>query len=233
MMSIEELARELIELRKESQRLLKDGYIQAWLDALVPECRLVEQLRSRLLNRSVVVTDDPAVRQILSDIDLTEVEDFDKVGSELLFSWISPAEYGARLVEVNVLVAPFQIPFDLRCFLDEARQCYALGQFSAVQSLSRTILESAVNDIAVRTGKMPKEAAEKDMFREYPPKKRIGLVTGDRFEQVYQHYCDLCEVVHGLSTSATSGALGSLAKTIGFVQYLYEQHQGQIENRSA
>jgi hypothetical protein len=232
-MSIEALAHELLGQQEKTKRLLESGDVDAWLDALSPELRLVEQLRSQLLSRSVVVTDDPAVRQVLSGIDLTEIEDFDKVGSELLYSWISPAEYGARYTEVSVLVSPFQIPFDLRCFLDEARQCYALGQFAAVQSLSRTILEAAVNDIAVRTGQMPKAALEQDMFTEYPPKKRIRLVAGDRFDQIYQHYRDLCKVVHGLSTSATSGALGSLTKTIGFVQHLYEQHKATIKNRSA
>jgi len=232
-MSIEALARELIGHQEKSKRLLESGDIDAWLDALTPELRLVEQLRTRLLNHSVVVTDDPAVKQVLSGIDLTEIEDFDKVGSKLLYSWISTAEYGARFAEVNVLVAPFQIPFDLRCFLDEARQCYALGQFSAVQSLSRTILEAAVNDIAIRIGKIPKEAVEKDMSREYPTKKRIRLVAGDHFNKIYQHYRDLCTVVHGLSTSATSGALGSLTTTIGFVQHLYEQHKVHIKNRNA
>jgi len=231
-MSIEALARELIGHQEKSKRLLESGDIDAWLDALTPELRLVEQLRTRLLNHSVVVTDDPAVKQVLSGIDLTEVEDFDKVGTQLLFSWISPAEYGARFVEVSVLVVPFQIPPELHSFLDEARQCYALGQFSAVQSLSRTILEAAVNDIAIRTGKIPQEAIEKDMFRKYPPKKRICLVAADSFEQIYQHYCDLCKVVHGRSTSAPSGALGSLSKTIGFVQHLYERHKVHIKSRS-
>ncbi|MGD1089160.1 MAG: hypothetical protein ABR955_10610 [Verrucomicrobiota bacterium] len=232
-MSIETLARDLIGHQEKSKRLLESGDIDAWVDALSLGLRLVEQLRTRLLNHSVVVTDDPAVKQILSGIDLTEVEDFDKVGSELLYSWISPAEYGARYTEVNVLIAPFQIPFDLRCFLDEARQCYALGQFSAVQSLSRTILEAAVNDIAVRTGKIPEKAVEKDMFRKYSPKQRIRLVAGNRFEQIYQHYCDLCKVVHGLSRSSINGALGSLTKTIGFVQHLYEQHKVHIKSSNA
>ncbi|PYJ82914.1 MAG: hypothetical protein DME22_17100 [Verrucomicrobia bacterium] len=232
-MSIEALAHELIGHQEKSKRLLESGNIDAWLDELSQELRLVEQLRARLLNHSIVVTDDPAVKQVLNGIDLTEIENFDKVGSELLYSWISPAEYGARFAEVNVLFAPFQIPFELRCFLDEARKCYALGQFSAVQSLSRTILEAAVNEIGIRAGKIPQEAVEKDMFKEYPPKERIRLVAGDRFEQIYQHYRDLCKVVHGLSTSATSGALGSLTKTIGFVQYLYEQHKVPIKSRNA
>jgi hypothetical protein len=232
-MSIEALARELIDLRKKSQRLLRAGDIDACLDALTPAFRLVEELRTRLLNHSVVVTDDPAVKQILRGIDLTDVEDLDKIGSELLFCSTSPAEYGASFAEVSILVAPFQIPHDLRCFLDEARKCYAFGLFSAVQSFSRTILEAAVNDIAVRIGKMPQEAVEKDMLKKYPMKQRVCWVAGDRVEQVYQHYCDLSKVVHGTSTCAASGVLGSLTKTIVFVQHLYEQHKDQIKSRNA
>jgi len=231
-MSIEALAHDLISCQEKTKHLLESGDIDAWLSALSPELHLVEQRRTQLLSRSVVVTDDPAVKQVLAGIDLTEIENFDKVGSELLYSWISPAEYGARFAEVSVLIAPFQIPFDLRCFLEEARQCYALGQFSAVQSLSRTILEAAVNDIAVRTGQMPSAAVEQDMFAEYPPKKRIRMVAGKRFDQIYQHYRDLCKVVHGLSLSSTTGALGSLTKTIGFVQHLYEQHKDLIKSRN-
>ena len=231
-MSTETLARELIGHQEKSKRLLEAGNIEAWLNALAPEFRLVEQLRIQLLNHSVVVTDDLAVKQVLSGIDLTEIENFDKAGTKLLYSWISPAEYGARFAEVNILVTPFQIPFDLRCFLDEARQCYALGQFSAVQSLSRTILEAAVNDIAIRIGKLPKEAIEKNMSREFPIRKRFDSVTGNDSKQIYQHYEDLCIVVHGRSTSAPSGALGSLIKTIGFVQHLYEQNKVYIEQHT-
>jgi hypothetical protein len=57
------------------------------------------------------------------------------------------------------------------------------------------------------------------------------MVAGPMFQQVYDHYKDLCKVVHGLTTSATLGALGSLTKTIGFVQHLYEQHKDQIRNK--
>jgi hypothetical protein len=229
-MSTETLARESVDHPEKSKHLLEPGDINAWLDALTSEVRLVEQLRTRLLDRPAVVADDPVVQQVLSGIDLTEAEGFDKVGAEILYSWIKPAEYGARFAEVSVLVARFQIPFDLRCLLDEARQCYALGQFSAVQSLSRTILETAVNDIAVRTGKLPQAAVEKDRFEEYPLKERIRLVADGSAEQIYQHHRDLGKVVHGLSASATNGALGSLTRTMGFVQYLYERHKVRVKS---
>ncbi len=227
-MNIEALCHELLNFRETSTRLLQTGDIEGWLNSLAPELRAGERLRSYLLDNPIIVTEDPDVKRLVAEMDLTEIDDPDKVGSELLFSWISPAEYGAAIAEVSVLIAPFRIPPDLETFLGEARQCYALRQYSAVQSLSRTILEAAVSDIAVRTGKIPKEAIEHAMFREYPPYKRIKLVAGPRFEQVYEHYKDLCKVVHGLATTASLGALGSLTKTIGFVQHLYEQHKGDI-----
>ena len=62
-MSIEALAHELIGHQEKSKRLLESGNIDAWLDELSQELRLVEQLRARLLNHSIVVTDDPAVNR--------------------------------------------------------------------------------------------------------------------------------------------------------------------------
>lgn len=229
-MSIAALAHEMIDLQQASKRLLDAGDIEDWLNSLYPEFAVAERLRSHLLNSPFVVTDDPAVKQILSDIELTDIENKDKVGAELLFSWINPAEYVARLAQVTVLITPFQIPANLECFIEEARQCYAFGQYSAVQALSRTILEAAVNDIAVRIKKMPKEALDQDLFMKWPPKKRFLLVAETTFKQVYDHYRDLCQVVHGLDTSAVSGPLGSLTKTIGFVQHFYERHRIEIRS---
>ncbi len=229
-MSIEALAAESVGHQKNSQPLLEPGNVDAWLDALTSEVRTVEQLRTRLLDRPAVDPDDSAVKPVPGGNDLAGAGDFDKVGAEIMYSWIKPAEYGARFAEVSALVARFPMPFDLRCFLDEARQCYALGQFSAVQSLCRTILETAVNDIASRTGKMPRAAAEKDEFKGSPLKERIRLVAGDSCDQIHQHYHHLCKVVPGFSTSATNGALGTLTKTVGFVQHLYGRHQIHLKS---
>jgi hypothetical protein len=125
---------------------------------------------------------------------------------------------------VSVVVTPFKIPSNLRHFLDEARQCYGLGQFAAVQSLSRTILEVAVNDIAVRIGRMPRK------FTEGAMSKRIRWVSGNQSKQIYAHYRELCTVVHGQATCAVDGPLGSLTKTIGYVEYLYDLNKDQIRD---
>ena len=221
-MSTDAVARELIELRQTSKRLLDSGDMEGWLTNVAEEIRVAGRLQSLLLHHPIVVTDDPAVRELLASIDRTDLVDLDRAGMDLLWGSISPEDYAANLAMVDVLVAPFHLPPNLQQFLSEARECYAIGHHVAVQSLSRTILEAAVNDVAVRAGKLPIEVIERDMFRKYPPRDRINLVAGPHAEQVYQHYRALCKVVHGLSTTSTEGALGSLTKTIGFVQKLYD-----------
>jgi hypothetical protein len=228
-MPIDALAHELIDCQQTAKRLLEAGDMDAWLAAMPAEFRAAERLRSHLLNNSVVVTDDPVVKQLLAGMDLTELDDADKVGRDLLWGAISPSEYATSLAFVDVLIAPFQIPSDLRQFLTEARKCYALGYDVAVQSLCRTILEAAINDIAVKTGKVPKEAVEQNLYRQYPLWQRCQSVAGDLHKQIYDDlYCSLCKVVHGRTTSGTHGALGSLTKTIGFVQHLYELNKEQM-----
>lgn len=218
----------MIALQKEAKQKLESGDIIALFDVVSKEVGVAKELRMKLLHDPVVETDDPDVKQLLAGINLTELEDFDKAGCALLFSWITPAEYGARYAEVNVLVTAFRVPYNLRCFLDEARQCYALGQFAAVQSLSRTILEAAVNDIAVRTGMILEAKIEK-----ISAKARIEKVAPHESKRVYDHYKDLCVVVHGRSTTTSKGALGSLTKTMGFVHHLYENHKATIRNHAS
>ena len=60
-MSIDALARELIERRQTAKRLLDAGEIDGWLQGMPAEFEPQERLRSHLLNHPVVVTDDPAV----------------------------------------------------------------------------------------------------------------------------------------------------------------------------
>jgi len=232
-MSIESLAHEILSLRERSRQQLESDDIDLWLKDHFEEMRAAKRLHDYLLNSPVVVTDDCAVKRLLEEIDLTEIEDPHKTGSEMIYSWISPTEYVSALTQVRILVAPFRIPWHLQVFINEARECYALGQYCAVHSLSRTILEAAVNDIAVRIGSLPKEFIEQDLFQEYPPKKRIGMVAANKFETIYAHYRDLCKVIHGLDTSSSEGPLTALTKTLGLVDYLYHHHKQAITEREA
>ena len=227
-MQIDTLVKNLIACRKASKDALESDDMDRWLDLISDEVRAADKLREALIREPSVIASSPEALRLLKEIDIQEFSDPDKLGMELLWGSVSPAEYVTSLAMVDALITPSSIPAGLKQFLSEARECYALGQSAAVQSLSRTILEAAVNDVAVRTGKIPPEAIEQDMFTEYPPRKRIRLVSGTSFEVMYEHYGDLCKVVHGLSTISSHGPLHALTKTIGFVESLYHQNAALI-----
>lgn len=124
MNSIDTVARELIEVRGASQRLLESGDIDSWLTKAAEEVRLTGRLQSLLLHQPAAVTDDPAVKELLASIDRTDLLDLDRAGMDLLWGSISPQEYATRLAMVEVLVAPFRLPLELEQTLREARERY-------------------------------------------------------------------------------------------------------------
>ena len=224
-MSLNELARDFLQARQEADWLYIGN--PGWGDAKAKELGLAEKIRHWLLLKPLVLSDDLAVTQILQEIDLGDFHDPYKIGLGLLHDLIRPEEYVASLAEI-ILIVPVgtQIPEHLHSLFNEARQCYALGQYSAVQSLCRTILEST-DAIGIRTGEWTEKQLHTPRFRRgYPFNDRVQLVAGKASgEKIYEFYKDLSGVVHGAATSANSGASGALAKTLGFVQSLYSRHK--------
>lgn len=227
-MSIEALVEAINAARRRSDGL--NIIDPEWDDAMATELRLAADLRHVLLQDPIVKTSDPLTRKILPGIDLAECCDPYKAGMGLLFDQIRPEDYLVGLAESGILLLPIglQIPEHLRSFFDEARQCYALGRFIAVQSMCRTILETTVNEVGVLAGEWTKKQLYTPRFRKaYAFKDKVGLVAGTASPKICELYTDLCSVVHGETTSAIDGALGSLTKTISFVQHLYDLHKDQ------
>lgn len=228
-MSINQLARDFTAAQKEADSL--DIGDLGWEEAWVKEMRLAAKIRSCLLDKPLVLSEDPAVTQIFKEIDLADFHDAYETGRALLYDLIRPEDYLAGLAEI-ILIVPVgtQIPEHLHSFFKEARQCYALGQYSAVQSLCRTIRESTVNDIGILTGEWTQKQLHTPPFRRgYPFNDRVKLVAGGASDEICKLYKDLCSVVHGAATSASCGAPGALTKTLCFVQYLYGRHKVQKE----
>jgi len=224
-MGIDPLVHKILKLTDKRHKLPPDD-IDELFRILGQETKAIRDLRIHLLNNASVVTNDSAVKEFLDGFDPSE--DFDdpaKVGQEHLYSWFSPANYAASLIKVRVLITRLEIPPDLRSYVEEARQCYALQQYTAVQSLSRTILEVAVNDIGLKLRKFTVEDIDQEQLK---MKKRIEHIARDMASDVYSHYKNLCKVVHGRTTRAQDGSLGSLIKTIALVQILYERKAGKI-----
>src|SRR5438105_8634421 len=223
-MNIEERALELKRLRQQADEYLSAGHIELWLEVVHEQCGAIEQLQRALLSQSVHVVRSPAATKILREIDLTDVEELERFGKELLYSWFSPRDYALGLSRVNALISPIPVSPSLRDFVDEARQCCAFGQSNAVYSLSRTILEAAVNDLCIRTKYMPKYVLDEDLFNDerYTFSRRLShLSSGDRYTRIYGHYKLLCRVIHGATTVSCGEAVTALAETLGFIHELY------------
>jgi hypothetical protein len=231
MMNIEAEALKVGELKQRAADALAADDVEAFLDLRTERILAIEQLQEALLNDSVHVVRSPEAQRVLAEIDLSDIEDLDATGSRLLFSWFAPQDYALGLSRVDALIAPVPMPETLRTFVQEARQCYAFQQVNAVYSLCRTILEAAVNDLCVRTGRMPKHIVDEGLFDDerYTFRNRLKLLSsGPRLNRIHEHYRLLCRVVHGSTTVTWGDALAALVDTLGFVHQLYAIYQHAI-----
>ncbi len=130
-MKIDALASQLIELRQTSKRLMDSSDIEGWLTSIAEEISVAARLQSLLLHHPTVVTEDPAVKELLAGFDRTNLVDLDRAGMDLLWGSISPEDCATNLAMVDVLLAPFHLPSELQQFLCEARECYAIGHHAA------------------------------------------------------------------------------------------------------
>jgi len=232
-MNIEQQALELAENRRRASEALTLGDIDTYLELIVPRATAIERLQNALLEGAVYVVKDPGARRLLAEIELSEIEDMDQAGMRLLYSWLAPRDYALALSRVSALISPVSVPETLRKFVEEARQCYAFQQPNAVYSLSRTILETAVNDICVWIGRMPKHVLQEDDFREWPFSRRLRLLSsGPSYTRAYDHYKLLCRLVHGGTTVTSGEALIALAETLGYVSQLYAVHSHAMRGRA-
>jgi hypothetical protein len=230
-MNIEQKALELARLRDELSAPLIDEDFERWIGLLAQVHSVVESLQEALIKRSSVTVQNPEAATVLREIHLSDFENIERLGEELLYSWFSPREYGLELSLVDALILPISVPAPMRVFVEEARQCYAFGQYNAVYSLSRTILESAVNDLCIRAKHMPKRILDEDLFYKegYSFRKRLSfLSSGSRLERIAGQYKVLCGVIHGGATADGFESLKALVETLGLVRDLYASNRHTI-----
>jgi hypothetical protein len=227
-MTLEERALEIAELKSKASAALTADNFDEWLDLMCREAVAMEALRKELLQKSTVVARNPDAIRVLQKIGLTNLEDPKKLGQHLLYSWFDDQDYAIGISCVNALIVPVSVPVELCRFVEEARQCYALSQNNAVYSLSRTILESAVNDLCIRTGRVPKRVFDEELLNEegFTFRRRVSLLANrPRVNRICDHYRLLCRVVHGDTTVGSGEALAALVETLGFVHHLYAINQ--------
>lgn len=117
---------------------------------------------------------------------LTE-DDFEELGRESLYSWMSHIEYAEGLYRAGALVvACGEIPKNLQSFTSEARLCYAFQQYNAVCALCRTMLEIAVRDLALGYGVIPRDT-RKVSHLAARGRKPQGPDLSELIHQITQH----------------------------------------------
>ena len=252
-MNTEALALEVISMKKAASAALAEGDVDAFMTASSIEIQKQKQLRLEVASRhfieveskaakallrkirSEVAEDEQAIDEILRKIEdqgtcggllVESAADIDDLTGKLLYSWFSDREYVLGLFRTGAIVIRCSVPYELKCLVEEAPQCFAFHQHQAVISLCRTILESAVTDIGVRIGAIPESAlARHDFYRDYPPYKRIDAVAGEPLrQQMHDFYDAASEVIHARKPTRTLSALEALKRTLSMVEKLYSQH---------
>ena len=230
-MNIEQLALKLSELQQQASIILKEGEIEDWVDSVAQQMVVLKKIQNLLLNKSTFTLKNPEAKRILKNIELSDFDNIEEACLDILYHWFDPHDYVFRISEVKALLAPINIPKTLHQFIHEARQCYAFQQFNAVCSLSRTILEAAINDVCVRTGRMPKRRIQEDDFSDLSFRDRVKKIVAPKYEErLCDHYHLLCRVIHGSTLVSDDESLKALLETLAYVSNLYDVYQHIIKD---
>lgn len=171
-------------------------------------------------------------------------DDFEELGRESLYSWMSHVEYAEGLYRAGALVvACGEIPKNLERFTAEARQCYAFQQFNAVCALCRTMLEISVRDLAIVYGLIPRDSEKVSHLaaRGHKPhgpdlQELIHRITEhtelrhlrDALHRIRQ---STNAIIHGRRSMSESEALRVLKDTLSGIHRLYEAHEKAQKRR--
>lgn len=87
--------------------------------------------------------------------DAFDESEINELAIDWFYTWTSGDDYVRNLLEIGKLVLKADIPEDLHALVEETRRCYALDQYLAVCSLSRTILEAFLVHLCNKVGQPP------------------------------------------------------------------------------
>jgi hypothetical protein len=155
--------------------------------------------------------------------DVTELLSEDEIW---LGSWVSTYEYIRGLGKIGSLIIGTTIPKRLERYVDEARNCFAYGQYLAVYSLSRTILETAVRDIGQKKKILPKntDKVKRWELRKWGriKDKVVPKYLRDEVKTIHGHTSGL---IHGNKLIGEKEAIEIFMRTLTIVHKLYDHYK--------
>jgi hypothetical protein len=244
-------ALELKELNKRAIEAILSNDVNRFLEIYVNFYKIREVLNDDLHGFGVLTINDENARSIINKISIPnetfEVENIynelkemiheapeTKVG-ELLFDYDLFDKafqwFHAHYDSIDIFVrrysfGPIALKLTKHAFIDgyitEAFECYSFGNYNALSSMCRTIIEAAIIDICLCKGIVKKNFPDNTL-----PSFYINILTtkGNPLnDRIWDIYGKASRVVHGKVTRDGEYAKDLLKETIKIVQDLYEVH---------
>lgn len=149
----------------------------------------------------------------------------------------TPRETYLRYQEFRPLVAASGLTNEIISLIEEARNCYAWGQFTAAIVLGRVVLEVGMNNIGERIGLFTAGTSLDDIYRDYPPSQRADKLFGNRGSQRREEFRRLygigSSVVHSKPGFNPPGPTQFVNDVIQFLSNEYAIHGKRMRDRDA
>ena len=152
-------------------------------------------------------------------------DDFESLGSKLLYSWFSHYEYIKGLAELRPLVVSGAVGESVSRIIRQVKDCYAFQQYDAAYSLCRTAIEASIRDICVRCQLFPDFGENVILFERFSwSQLRDKVSSGELQQRLSALYSDLSAVLHGRKTVPKDEARHAFEDTLQIIEQLYVAH---------
>jgi hypothetical protein len=133
----------------------------------------------------------------------------------------------------RVLILPVTPPKTIPSIINEIQVCYSFGQMTAIHGLCRALIETALTDVCLRSGKLtPKQIADNYFFKDFPPSRRINwTLHGESRSEAFALYTATSRVIHGASEAEDTASI--VRRSVALVEKLYSGHAPAMRSRNA
>jgi len=144
--------------------------------------------------------------------------------SEWFYAWTCGEDYVRNLLEIGKMILKIEVPRSLHAYVEEARTCFALDQYIAVCSLSRTIIEGFLLHLCEEIGKEPDKTEHGN-----PKMSSVFEIASkgdkDRENKLWKVYGRASKTIHGGKTASRENSKEIFRETIDLIQGIFDFHE--------
>lgn len=247
-MTLEKDLLRLKALDRDVVRALMESRPEALHDALTAYMELRANIRTTLLDQSIVSVMNPDAASVLRktitgpglptdniikdllarlragdpDCEFDEL-DFETLAEKHFNSVFSCYEYVMGLAELRPLVVRTSVSDIVSALVNQVRECYVFQIYDATYAMCRTVIEAAIRDICIRKDLFPNLGENVILLEKYRwSDLRAKVSPGELEQDLKKLYGRLSEVVHSRRSVSKREALKGLEDTLQVIERLYE-----------